>query len=240
MRIALLTCFGLAGCATLSEPPLPKQPDAPITPALKVVVATQEKVDGKIAAAVTVAREANALNKPRIVDSELGVALSFLDKPIDSELALARQRSEKASPADYEAARSFGKKLMANLDAAQAKVEADSVEAKRVSVLKDQRIAELQGEIARAKQEYSRHIWTLTGAGLVVVGGLACAFASIRVGLPLLICGAFAASIPTIIDTPWFAWIAGTAVVGVLAVGIYHLHDITHTPPPPPDDQPKS
>ena len=240
MRLTLLTCFGLAGCATLSDPPLPKQPDAPITPALKVVVATQEKVDGKIAAAVTVAREANALNKPRIVDSELGVALSFLDKPIDSELALARQRSEKASPADYEAARSFGKKLMANLDAAQAKVEADSVEAKRVSVLKDQRIAELQGEIARAKQEYSRHIWNLTGAGLVIVGGLACAFASIRVGLPLLICGAFAASIPTIIDTPWFGWIAGASVVGVLAVGIYHLHDITHTPPPPPDDQPKS
>ena len=234
MRLALLTCFSLVGCSTLTAP-IPKQPDAPVsTASVKVVAATQEKVDGKIAAAVTIAKENST--KPRIVESELGVALSFLDKPSDSEIALARQRAEKASPDDYEAARSFGKKLMASLDAAQAKVEADTAEAKRVSDLKDARIAELKKEMEQVKRDASRDVWTLTGAGLVVLGGLACAFASVRAGVPLLLVGAFAGAVPFIINTPWFSWIAGATVLSVAVIGIYHLHDITKTPPPPADE----
>ena len=236
MRIALLVCLGLVGCSTLSEPPLPKQPDAPVTSAVKMVEAVQDKVDGKVAAAVTVAKENSS--KPTIVDSELGVALSLLDKPSEGELALARQRAEKASPADYESAKTFGHKLLTSLDDAQAKMEADTAEAKRVSQLKDARIEELQKEIVRVKQDASRNVWTMTGAGLVVLGGLACAFASVKIGTPLLLVGGFAGSLPYIYDTQWFSWLAGATIVGVVLVGVWHLHDITHTPPPPKDDAP--
>ena len=234
MRATLLACLGLVGCATLTEPPLPKQPDSPTSAsAVQAVVAVKEKVDGKVAAAVTVAKE-NA-TKPRIVDSELSVALSLLDKPSDSELAIARQRSEKASPADYEAARKFGFKLMASLDDAQHKMETDQKEAARVSQLKDTKIAQLNADIIRIRQESSKEVWTMTGAGLVILGGLAWAFVAVRAGLPLIICGAFAGSVPMIYGSAYFAWIAGATLVSVAGIGIWHLYEITKTPPPPPE-----
>ena len=62
-------------------------------------------IDSRVAAAVTVAREANTAGKPTVVESELSVASSFLPKPTEGDLAYARQRSEKATPADYEAQR---------------------------------------------------------------------------------------------------------------------------------------
>jgi hypothetical protein len=230
----VIAVLALTGCETTSS--IPKQPDAPTSASVvSNLTATQDKVDGKVAAAVTVAKE-NA-NAPRIVESELGVALSLLDKPSDSEVALARQRAEHASPADYEAARKFGHTLLASLDAAQAKMDADQKEAARISQLKDAKISALNADIVRIRQEASRDIWTMTGAGLVVLGGLACAFASVRMGLPLLICGAFAGSVPFIVGSVYFSWIAGATLVSVAGIGVWHLYDITRSPPPPPTDE---
>ena len=236
MRTALLVCLGLVGCSTLSEPPLPKQPDAPTAPAIVQIVGDQQdKADGRVAAAVAVARE-NA-TRPEVVKAETGVALSYLPNPSEGDLAVARTRAAKSDQKDYAEAVAYGKKLLASIDTNWAKMEADTAEAKRVSALKDTRIVELQKEVVRVKQEASRNIWTLTGAGLVVAGGLACAFVSVRAGIPLLMVGGFAGSIPYIIESPWFSWIAGGTCVAVALVGVYHLHDITHTPPPPPDEQ---
>ena len=237
MRTALLVCLGLVGCSTLSEPPLPKQPDAPTAPAIVQIVGDQQdKADGRVAAAVAVARE-NA-TRPEVVKAETGVALSYLPNPSEGDLAVARARAAKSDQKDYAEAVAYGKKLLASIDTNWAKMEADTAEAKRVSQLKDTRIVELQKEIVRVKQEASRNIWTLTGAGLVVLGGLACAFASVKIGTPLLLVGGFAGSLPYIYDTQWFSWLAGATLVGVVLVGVWHLHDITHTPPPPTDDAP--
>ena len=237
MRTALLVCLGLVGCSTLSEPPLPKQPDAPTAPAIVQIVGDQQdKADGRVAAAVAVARE-NA-TRPEVVKAETGVALSYLPNPSEGDLAVARARAAKSDQKDYAEAVAYGKKLLASIDTNWAKMEADTAEAKRVSQLKDTRIVELQKEIVRVKQEASRNIWTLTGAGLVVLGGLACAFASVKIGTPLLLVGGFAGSLPYIYDTQWFSWLAGATIVGVVLVGVWHLHDITHTPPPPKDDAP--
>ena len=237
MRTALLVCLGLVGCSTLSEPPLPKQPDAPTAPAIVQIVGDQQdKADGRVAAAVAVARE-NA-TRPEVVKAETGVALSYLPNPSEGDLAVARARAAKSDQKDYAEAVAYGKKLLASIDTNWAKMEADTAEAKRVSQLKDTRIVELQKEIVRVKQEASRNIWTLTGAGLVVLGGLACAFASVKIGTPLLLVGGFAGSLPYIYDTQWFSWLAGATLVGVVLVGVWHLHDITHTPPPPKDDAP--
>ena len=249
MRAAYLIVLGLVGCSTLSEPPLPKQPDAPTSPAVVAALETaQDKVDGKVAAAVTVAKE-NA-DKPAVVRSELGVALSLLDKPSDSELALARQRSEKATPAEYEAARNFGAHLLASLDDAQVKLAADQKEAARVSALKDVRIAELTKEIAQVKESAARETWTMVGAGLVILGGLACAFGYVRAGVPLLACGAFAGAIPFVVESPWFIYLAdafATAIAGMVGFAIWerYVKEPAHaeinnvqTPQAPPADGP--
>jgi hypothetical protein len=194
---------------------------------VQVVGDQQDKADGRVAAAVAVARE-NA-TRPEVVKAETGVALSYLPNPSEGDLAVARARAAKSDQKDYAEAVAYGKKLLSSIDTNWAKMEADTVEAKRVSALKDARIEELQKEVVRVKQD----IWTLTGAGLVVAGALACAFVSLKAGTALLAVGGFAGSIPYIIESPWFAWIAGGTLLAVAVIGIWHLHDITHTPPPP-------
>jgi len=237
VQAVYLIALGLVvGCSTLKEPAIPPQPDSPTSlSAVKTVEATQDKVDGKVAAAVTIAKE-NA-TKPAIVTSELSVALSLLDKPSDSELALARQRSEKATPADYEAARKFGAHLLASLDDAQRKMETDQKEAARVSQLKDTKIAQLNADIIRIRQEASKDIWTMTGCGLAVIGALLCGFVSPKAGTSVIVCGAFCGSVPFIIGSAYFAWIAGGTLVSVAGIGIWHLYEVTNSSKP--YEQPK-
>jgi len=212
----------LVGCATTSD--LPKQPDAPTDGGIVNTVSKQwDTADQKVAASISVARE-NA-TKPEVVKAETTVALSFLPAPTLEELAIARQRATKADQKDYAQAEAFGKKLLATIDTNWAKVEADSLEAKRVSGLKDARIAELTSEIERVKAEASKNIWTITGAALAVIGGLACAFSSPRIGIPILLAGAFCGSIPFIIDSPYFTYIAGGTLLAVAGLGIYWLWD---------------
>jgi len=226
LLVIALCC--LTGCAALQDP-LPKQPDAPTSEAVVQTVGKEwDKADQKVAASISVARE-NA-DKPEVVRGETTVALSFLPTPSPEELALARQRA--ANPADqkvYGDAVAFGKKLLAKLDADWAKVEAQQKEAARVSQLKDARIKELTAEIERVKAEASKNIWTLTGAGLAVIGALAFAFGGgPRVGLPLLLCGAFCGSVPFIIDSPYFMWVAvGTAAIAS-GLGLWWLWDKVH------------
>jgi hypothetical protein len=211
----------LVGCATKGD--LPKQPDAPVTPIVQEVGKVQDKADNRVSAAVAVAKENS--DKPAVVRAELGVASSYLPTPTEADLAFARQRAGKADQKDYKVAEEYGKKLLAKINTDWAKMEADQSEAKRVSDLKDARIKELQAEVERVKKEASANIWSLTGAGLVVVGGLACAFASIRIGIPILLTGAFAAAVPFIIDSPYFEYIAGTTLVAVCGLGLWWLFD---------------
>ena len=253
MRAAYLIGLGLVGCSTLSEPPLPKQPDAPTSPAVvQSLVDTQDKVDGKVAAAVTVAREANTAGKPAAVDSELSVALSLLDKPGEGELAIARRRSESSDPAAYAAARDFGKKLLGTLADAESKMQTDQREAARVSALKDVRIAELTKEVAQVKESAARETWTMVGAGLVILGGLACAFGSVRAGVPLLACGAFAGAIPFVVESPWFIYLAdafAATIAGMVGFALWERYvkepapaeiNNVQTPQAPPADGPPS
>lgn len=228
MRPLLVIALLLTGCAT-SRPPLPVQPDAPTSESVVTTVGKDwDKADQKVAAAITIARE--QADKPEVVRGETTVALSYLPPASPEELALARQRA--ANPADqktYGDAVAFGKKLLAKIDADWAKVEAQQKEALRVSQLKDARIAELTAEVERVKQEASRDVWTLTGAGLAVIGALTIAFGmGPRVGLPLLLCGGFCGSVPHIIDSPYFMWVAiGTAAIAS-GLGLWYLWDKVH------------
>jgi hypothetical protein len=244
MRLALLVCLGLVGCATLSDPPLPKQPDAPTSVGIVDTVGKeQDKIDGRVAAAVVVASE--SADKPAVVKAELGVASAYLPKPSEGDLAFARQRAAKADEKTYAEAREYGKKLLARIDANWAKMEADTAEAKRVSQLKDARIIELGKEIERVKKDASKNLWTMAGVGIAVVGALATAFASARVGIPLLACGAAIGAFPFVIESPFFNIIAGTTLAILACIGIWYAwskvrksaEDAPAQSPQAPDEQ---
>lgn len=221
MRILSLSIL-LAGCA--SRPAIPAQPEAPTTQnSLNKLEAGIDSRSSKVAAAVSVARE-NA-EKPEIVRSEAGVALSFLPPPAEGDLALARQRVTKADQKDYDEAVKFGKVVLAQIGDYRAKMDADQREAARVSKLKDERIASLSEEIERVKKEAAANVWTMTGAGLVIIGGLACAFASARVGIPVILCGAFAGALPFFFDSPYFLAISITSIAVIAGLGIWWVYD---------------
>ena len=203
---------------------IPKQPDAPTQPDIVSTVGKDiDKVDGRVAAAVAVARE-NA-EKPEVVKAETGVALSYLPAPSEADVAFARQRAGKADQKDYKVAEEYGKKLLAKINADWASMETQQKEAKRVSDLKDKRIEELTQEVVRVKQEASNNVWTMTGAGLAVIGALTTAFMGPKIGLPLLLCGAFCGSIPFIIDSPYFEYIAGGTLLVSSGLGLWWLAD---------------
>jgi hypothetical protein len=75
------------------------------------------------------------------------------------------------------------------------------------------------------KKDASAQTWTLVGAGLAVVGALTTAFLGPRIGLPLLLCGAFCGSVPFIIDSPWFEYAAGATLVISCGLGLWWLAD---------------
>ena len=209
MRFALAICVSLLanGCASI-RPAIPEQPNAPTSEAVVATVSKQwDQADQKVAASVSIARE--MADRPDIVRSETSVALSFLPPVEAGELAVARARAIKADPKEAADAQAFGKKLLAQIDTSWLRVVADQKEAHRVSQLKDARIVELTAEIESVKAQASKDIWSLTGAGLAIVGALAFAFGGgPRVGLPLLLCGGFCGALPHIIDSPAFLWVS--------------------------------
>jgi hypothetical protein len=213
----------MAGCST-SRPPLPEQPNAPTSEGIVATVGKQwDTADQKVAASVSIARE-NA-DRPDIVRSETSVALSYLPTPSPEELALARQRAAKADQKDYAQAIAFGKNLLATIDKNWAKVEADNKEAKRVSDLKDSRIKELTSEVEQTKKDAAKNIWTITGAALAVIGAIATAFVGPKVGIPLILCGAFCGAVPFIIDSEYFGIITGSSLALAAGLGIWWLWD---------------
>ena len=222
MRFAWLA-FLLVGCSSKPDK-LPVQPDAPTKPDVVSTLGKDlDKTDHRVASAL-VAIERNA-DKPKVVVAESRLAQSYLPQPPEGDIAFAAARAAKADPVDYAKQMEFGRKLATAVNKAWERLEADQAEAKRVSGLKDARIAELTQEVTRVKKEASNNIWTLTGAGLVVVGGLACAFASIRIGIPIIICGAFAGSLPFFFDSPYFGVIATVTLAIVAGLGVWWIYD---------------
>ena len=224
MRLLLVISLLMAGCAASSKAPLPEQPNAPTSEGIVAMVGKQwDQADQKVAASVAIARE-NA-DRPEVVRSETSVALSFLPAPEAGELAVARARAAKLDPKETAEAVAFGKKLLAQIDANWAKVEADNREAVRVSQLKDARIKELTAEVERVKKEASANLWTMAGVGCALIGAIATALAGPKVGLPLLACGAAIGAFPFVIDSPWFPWVAGLFAAVLAGLGIWVAYD---------------
>jgi hypothetical protein len=227
MRLLLVIAWvALAGCKS-SKPvdaPLPKQPDAPTKPdAVATLGKDLDKTDHRVGAAL-VAIEKNA-DKPKVVVAESRLAQSYLPPPPEADVAFSMARAAKGSEIDYAKQMEFGRKLATAVNKAWEKLEADQAEAKRVSDLKDGRIKELQAEIERVKKDASAQTWTLVGAGLAVVGALTTAFLGPKIGIPLLLCGAFCGAVPFIIDSPYFEYAAGGTLLIACGLGLWWLAD---------------
>ena len=229
MRLLLaIAVLALAGCKSTPKAELPPAVATPKEVALTSVGSTLDVIDSRVAAAVTVAREANTAGKPAVVESELSVAASFLPTPSPQDTAYARQRSEKATPADYERQRMKAAEKQKAAEAAWADLEKQVAANKAALAARDARIVELTKEVERVKKDASAQTWTLVGAGLAVVGALTTAFMGPRIGLPLLLCGGFCGSVPFIIDSPWFEYAAGATIVISCGLGLWWLADKVH------------
>ena len=237
MRYLLVISLLMAGCAT-SPKALPEQPLGPTSPSVVSTVSKQwDTADAKVSAAISIAKE-NA-DKPAVVRSETAVALSFLPPPEPGELAIARARA--ANPADrktYDQAEAYGKRLLAQIDTSWLKVQNDTFEAARVSQLKDARIVELTKAVEQAKKDAASNLWTLAGIAVAVLGAVAMVFAGPRIGGSLLLSGAAIGAFPFIVDSPYFAYIAGTTLALAAGLGIYwlwdHVRDSASAPYEPP------
>jgi len=240
--LLVIAALALTGCSLFrsspTDVPLPKQPDAPTTPSVVQTLGKDlDKTDHRVAASL-VAIERNA-DKPKVVVAESRLAQSYLPQPPEADVAFAMARATKADPIDYAKQMEFGRKLATAVNRAWEKLEADQAEAKRVSGLKDKRIEDLTAEVVRVKQEASNNVWTLTGAGLAVIGALTTAFMGPRIGIPLLLCGAFCGSVPFIIDSPYFEYIAGGTLLVCSGLGLWWLADkVRDSVNKPSDDVP--
>jgi hypothetical protein len=246
MRLLLVIALAaLAGCTrkpTLE--PLPVQPPAPTKPdVVQTLGKDLDKTDHRVASAL-VAIERNA-DKPKVVVAESRLAQSYLPAPPEADVAFAMARAAKADPVDYAKQMAFGRQLATAVTKAWEKLEAQQAEALRVSQLKDARIVELTKEVERVKKDASAQTWTLVGAGLAVTGALCLAFLGPRIGLPLLLCGAFCGSVPFIIDSPWFEYAAGATIVISCGLGLWWLADkvrdsVNKSNPPTNDEPPQA
>lgn len=216
----ILPAILLVACATTPEPnPSP----APGVDDLTKVGAKIDRSEQLAAAAVTVAIE--QADKPGIVKAEGNVALAYLVPATEPDIALARARASAASPEAYNKQMAEAKDLQSKIESLWAKAEADAVKSKAdIQALKD-RNSELLKEVDRVKQEASQNIWSLTGAFLVVAGGLACAFASVRIGIPIIATGILAGAVPFIIESEWFGWIVSATLIAGAALAIWWLYD---------------
>jgi hypothetical protein len=223
--LLVIALVALAGCKSTPKAELPAAVPAPKAPDLSAVGSTLDVIDSRVAAAVTIAREANTAGKPSVVESELSVAGSFLPKPTEGDLAYARQRSEKATPADYERQRAKAAEKQKAAEQAWTNLEAQVAASKAALAARDKRIEELAAEVQRVKQEQSAQTWTWIGGALAVAGALCTAFLGPRVGLPLIGCGMLCGAVPFIIESQYFSIIVGTTLSGCACLLLWWLWD---------------
>ena len=137
----------------------------------------------------------------------------------------SRQRSEKATPAEYEAQRKKAAEKQKAAEKAWSDLEGQVEANKAALAARDRRIAELTQEVVRVKKDASNNIWTLAGVGIAVIGAISTAFAGPRIGIPLLLSGAAIGAFPFVIDSPYFNVITGSFLAIVAALGVWYLWD---------------
>ena len=211
--------FLLTGCATSSINPAPSTDAGNLSKLGDKIDISEQR-----AAAAVVAMIENK-DLPLIVAAEGSIALAYLPEPTEGDKAFARERARAGNVEAYTEQQKAAKAFQAELVIAWDKLEADNLQAiADIRALKAEN-NNLQKDLAEAKRQATKDIWTITGAALVVLGGIACAFASIRVGVPILLAGAFAGSLPYILESEYFSVIIGTTLAISAALAVWWLYD---------------
>jgi hypothetical protein len=219
MRLALIA-VGLifVGCSTTGT-------DGTGTPPVDELAKVGEqidKADARISAGVQVARNANALGKPAVVEKELAVVASYLPAPDPHNLAYISNRVTRNDPEEYKRAMEAGAKLLAAIETNWAKAEADASKNKVALDNANKKIAELTAEVERVKTEGIRNAFTvaagacfLAALGLAILGQYLRALGAFVVGssiagLPYLFASTY--FVPTVIGILVFSAIVALAV----------------------------
>ena len=226
MKALPVICLLLVGCTpwwkSETKDQVPAIP-SPNTGQLDALGSKQDKIDGRVAGALA-AIEVNA-DKPPVVRAEAKLAQSYLPPASEGDRAFALARAAAADEKAYREQMEYGRKFLEQLQKDWKKADdlakANAAEIKRLADENKQ----LRLDLVRVEKEGDRRIWTITGAALVVLGGVAMAFAGIKKGAPLLVAGAFAGSIPYIIESEWFAWIAGGTGLVMAGLLIWVAYD---------------
>jgi len=183
---------------------------------LEVVGAKQDKVDARVAAAVHVASEANTAGKPAVVNSELKVASAYLPPPSEADVAFARQRADKADPAQYAKEIEYAKKL--NEDIVKMWVKLESEKKQNAEV-----IAKLRADIEQAKKDGVSNLFTAAalfcfGIALVMtlLGQYARAAISAVFGITL-------AGVPMLLGSKWFIECLSASIIIIVIATVWHL-----------------
>jgi hypothetical protein len=227
----------LVGCTTKVDPSKVSTTPAPEPINLAAVGQGLDVIDSRVAASVVVSRELIQGGKPGKADQELSIAQSLLPRPAENDVAYARQRSEKASDAEYEVQRKKAEAKQKAMEDNWKVLETQVAKNKEALKAKDDRIAELTAEVDRIKREADRNLWSMAGVAVAVCGALATAFASPKAGVPLLACGAAIGAFPHVVDSEYFPIIVGVFLALSGAIGIWFIWDYARdriNPPNPP------
>jgi hypothetical protein len=210
-RILVISLF-LAGCSTTSTDGTGTA--TPPVDELAKVGEQIDKADARISAGVQVARNANALGKPAVVEKELAVVASYLPAPDPHNLAYISNRVTRNDPEEYKRAMEAGAKLLAAIETNWAKAEADASKNKVALDNANKKIAELTAEVERVKTEGIRNAFTVAaGACFLAALGLAILGQYIR-ALGAFAVGSSIAGLPYLFSSPYFV----PAVVGIVAL----------------------
>jgi hypothetical protein len=210
-QLMLALVFILSACSAKNEP-VASSPGAP----LEVIGAKQDKIDGRVAAAVVVASEANDAGKPKVVKSELSVASAYLPKPSEADVAFARQRAEKGDIKQYEREIEYAKKINEEL----TKVWAEAEKQKR---LNEENTRRLEARVKELQDDQDKNWYTMAAMvcfGIALVMALMKQF--MRAGIAAMF-GVFMGSIPRLMNTEWFMPFIGVSILTIIGSIIWHV-----------------
>jgi len=80
----------------------------------------------------------------------------------------------------------------------------------------------VQDNLAVAQTSHTT-LYTYAGVGLFVLGSVSMAFFNRSAGIQLMLAGVAAGSVPFIVASEYFNWIAGATLLAVAGIGIWHL-----------------
>jgi hypothetical protein len=219
----------LAGCATTSTDGTGTA--TPPVDELAKVGEQIDKADARISAGVQVARNANALGKPAVVEKELAVVASYLPAPDPHNLAYISNRVTRNDPEEYKRAMEAGAKMLTTINAGWAKAEVDAEKNKQALDSANKVIAQLKADNAKLKDDLNKSEQNVVVVGFVAVGSV-CFIAALVLAVMsqyIRALGAFAVgsaigSLPYLFASPYFMPSVGGVFLLGLLLGGWHLY----------------